>query len=160
MALEAVLKELISLESLPRQLVIAGLYCWSRFVKQVGVRLLQGLVTETSPAVARAPTAHFQASWGQSLHDMVGRLWFFTHDNPIPFSIHYSLRPSAKDQGITWVVIHVHHLVHFLLKINISENNFSLPGTQTGVFLLPSQALYQLSYGNIDTNCWKIIYLT
>ena len=80
-------------------------------------------------------------------------------------TIVFGLRPSAKDQGITWVVVVlllvlVHHLAHFLLKINSSESNLSLPGNRTGVLLLPSQALYQLSYGNIDTNCWKIIYLT
>ena len=47
---------------------------------------------------------------------------------------HFSLRPSAKDQGITGVVVLVlvlvlvHHLVHFLFRINLSEKNFSLPG--------------------------------
>ena len=40
--------------------------------------------------------------------------------------LYFCLRPSAKDQGITWAVVVVvlvlaHHLVHFLLKINLSE---------------------------------------
>ena len=72
---------------------------------------------------------------------------------------HFCLRPLAKDQGITWVVL-VHHLVHFLLKINLSENFFSFPWNRTRVLLVPSQALYQLSYGCIDTLLWKIIYFT
>ena len=59
-------------------------------------------------------------------------------------TVHFCLQPSAKDQGITWVVVLlglVHHLVHFLFKINLSEKKFSLPGNQTGVLLLPSRAL-------------------
>ena len=39
---------------------------------------------------------------------------------------YFCLRPSAKDQGITWVLlVLVHHLIHFLLKIKFSEKNFS-----------------------------------
>ena len=87
--------------------------------------------------------------------------WPMDQKQPLTFC----LRPSAKDQGITWVVavllvLLVHHLVHFLLKINLCEKNFSLPVNWTGVLLLTSQAHYQLSYGNIVTNCWKIICLT
>ena len=65
----------------------------------------------------------------------------------------YCLRPLAKDQGITWVVLVLvlHHLVHFLLKIILSEKKFSLPGNQTRVLLLPRQALNQLSYSATDT---------
>ena len=44
----------------------------------------------------------------------------------------FCLRPLAKDQGITWVVVLVlvlvlvvvHHLVHFLIKRNLSEKNY------------------------------------
>ena len=47
---------------------------------------------------------------------------------------YFCLWPSAKDQGITWaLLVLVHHLVHFLLKINWSEKNSSLPGNWTGV---------------------------
>ena len=38
----------------------------------------------------------------------------------------FCLRPSAIDQGITWVVVVVvvvHHLVHFLFKRNLSVKN-------------------------------------
>ena len=45
-------------------------------------------------------------------------------------------------------------------KIKLSEKNIALPGNLTGTLLLHSQALYQLSYRNFNTNCWKIIYLT
>ena len=72
----------------------------------------------------------------------------------------FCLRPLAKDQGITLVVVVlllvvvlvVNHLVHFLLKINLSEKHFSLLGNRIGVLMLPSQALYQLSYINIVPN--------
>ena len=42
----------------------------------------------------------------------------------------FCLRPSAKDQGITWVllVVFLHHLVHFILKINqVKKSSPSLP---------------------------------
>ena len=41
-----------------------------------------------------------------------------------PFN--FCLRPSAKDQGITWVLlvlVVVHHLAHFLFKRNLSCTN-------------------------------------
>ena len=86
---------------------------------------------------------------------------------PIPLryvSLPFCLRPSAKDQGITWVVlvlvVILHHLVHLLFKINLSEKKFSLPGNRTGVLILPSQALSQLSYSTTDTNSLEIFYLT
>ena len=41
---------------------------------------------------------------------------------------HFFLRPSAKDQGITWVVL-VHHLVHFLKKW-ISVKKIILPSVR------------------------------
>ena len=57
----------------------------------------------------------------------------------LPGTRAFCLWPSAKDQGITWVVVVVllvlvlvlvlvHHLVHFLLKINLSEKNIPLLG--------------------------------
>ena len=45
-------------------------------------------------------------------------------------------------------------------KIKLSGKNIAFPGNQTSTLLLHSQALYQLSYRNFNTNCWKIIYLT
>ena len=64
----------------------------------------------------------------------------------------FCLRPSAKDQGITWVLlVLVHHLVHFLLKINLIEKKFWVSNR--------GPLARQLSYGNIETNGWKMIYL-
>ena len=55
---------------------------------------------------------------------------------------YFCLRPSAKDQGITFVfvVVLVHHLVHFLFKRNLSEKKSSLTGNQTNVLQIHSQA--------------------
>ena len=55
----------------------------------------------------------------------------------------------AKDLGITWAVVVLFHLSHFLFKRNLSEKKFSLSGNHTGVILLPSHVLYQLSCSNI-----------
>ena len=66
----------------------------------------------------------------------------------VRFVADFCLRPSAKDQGITRVVlvaavlVLVHHLVHFLIKRNLSEKNS--PHLQ-----ITSLALYQLSYRDI-----------
>ena len=50
----------------------------------------------------------------------------------------FCLRPSAKDQGITWVVLVVvlvlHHLVHFLFKRNLSEKKSPWLGIKPGSF--------------------------
>ena len=88
----------------------------------------------------RLMTSQYQIFLARSI------IWWFA---PPKWSI--CLRPPAKDQGITWVVlvsVVLCNLVHFHLKINLSEKNFSLPGIWTKVLLLPSQALYQMS---IDT---------
>ena len=44
------------------------------------------------------------------------------------------LRPSAKDQGITWVVhlVVLHHMVHFLFKRNLNEKNYPWLGNELG----------------------------
>ena len=50
---------------------------------------------------------------------------------------HFCLRPSAKDQGITWVVVLVvvlHHLVHFHYKRNLSEKKSPSLGIEPGSF--------------------------
>ena len=62
----------------------------------------------------------------------------------------FCLRPPAKDQGITRVVVDVdvvvvlvlvlHHLVHFLFKRNLSEKKISLTGNRTRVLQIYSQA--------------------
>ena len=49
------------------------------------------------------------------------------------------LRPWAKDQGITWVVVVLvlvvlHHLVHFLFKRNLSELKYPWLGIKPGSF--------------------------
>ena len=49
------------------------------------------------------------------------------------------LRPSAKDQGITWVFLVLHHLVHFLLKINLSEKISPFLGIEPGLSCSPDQ---------------------
>ena len=64
----------------------------------------------------------------------------------------FCLRPSAKDKGITWVVVLVvlvHHLVHFLIKRNLSGKKFSRAGIQTWDLQITSLALYQLRYRDI-----------
>ena len=75
----------------------------------------------------------------------------------------FCLRPSAKDQGITQVVVVVavvflllvfplvHYLVHFLFIINLREK-FFFPGNQNRDLLFPSRAFYQLSYSEIVTH--------
>ena len=55
----------------------------------------------------------------------------------------FCLRPSAKDQIITWVVVLlvvvvVHHLVHFLFKRNLSENKSHLLRIKPGSFSSPA----------------------
>ena len=48
---------------------------------------------------------------------------------------YFCLRPSTKDQGITWVVlvvVLVHHLVHFLIKRNLSKKNSPAQWFKTG----------------------------
>ena len=65
------------------------------------------------------------------------------------------LLSAAIGQRITLVVLVlvVHHLVHLLSKIKLSEKKYSLPGNRPGILLLSSQALYQLSYSTTNTNC-------
>ena len=50
----------------------------------------------------------------------------------------FCLRPSTKDQGITWVVLVVlavlHHLVHYLIKRNLSEKKSPWLGIELGSF--------------------------
>ena len=78
----------------------------------------------------------------------------------------FCLRPSAKDLGITPVVVVVvvvlvlFRLSHFLNKINLREKNISVVGNLTGVLWHPSQALYQLGYSNVVTIKWYVIFLT
>ena len=74
----------------------------------------------------------------------------------------FCLRPSAKDLGITRVVVVLvlFHVSHFLIKRNLSEKNSSSERNQIGVLQHPSQVLYQLSYNNIGTYAWKVIFLT
>ena len=73
-------------------------------------------------------------------------------------------RPSAKDQGITWVlvvlVLVVHHLVHFLLKIHLSEKNSPFLGNEPGP-LAPqpstlSTELWQLSYKLLENYLFSL----
>ena len=71
--------------------------------------------------------------------------------------VYFCLRPLAKDQGITWVVVVVlvHHLVHFLSKRNLSKKN--LPDWKLNWGLqIHSQALYPLSNCLIVTQIVKI----
>ena len=49
----------------------------------------------------------------------------------------FCLWPSAKDQGITGVVVVVLHLVHFLIKTNLREKNYPQPDPQSGT--LPTE---------------------
>ena len=62
-------------------------------------------------------------------------------------SVLFCMRPSAKDLGITRVVIVLvlFRLAHFLFKRNLSEKKFSISGYQSEVLLLTSQ----LSYSDI-----------
>ena len=63
----------------------------------------------------------------------------------------FCLRPSAKDQGITWVVVVVLvlvvlvlvllHLVHFLIKRNLRENKTPQPGIEPGTSRSTAQHL-------------------
>ena len=63
----------------------------------------------------------------------------------------FFLQPSAKDQGITWVVVVLVlvlvlvHLVHFLFERNLSEKKY--PGWESN---RGPSALYPLSYRVID----------
>ena len=71
----------------------------------------------------------------------------------------FFLRPLAKDQGITWVVFLVpvvlHHLVHFLLKRNLSEKNLAGWESNRGPSdLQPST--YPMSYRAINVVNVKI----
>ena len=74
---------------------------------------------------------------------------------------HFCLRPSAKDQGITWVLVVVlllllvHHLVHFLLKRNLSEKNSPRSGIEPGSFSSPAK-----HFIHIVTQLVKNCYLT
>ena len=116
----------------------------------------------TEKAVIIPPELGFLIEWGFSWRYLLKYLIFVptrfylevNWDQFVAILNPFCLRPSAKDQGITWVVVVlvvVHHLVHFLLKINLSE---------TWVLLHLSQALYQLCNGKIVTKCRKITYLT
>ena len=54
----------------------------------------------------------------------------------------FCLGPSAKDQGITWVlVLIVHHLVHFLFKSNLSEKKSPWYGIELGSFRFTAKHL-------------------
>ena len=63
--------------------------------------------------------------------------------------------PSAKDQEITWVVVVVllvlvvHHLVHFLIKKNLSEKNSCKAGFKLGTSRSPVWHSSNWSYGDI-----------
>ena len=57
-------------------------------------------------------------------------IWYLAHTMK-----YFCLRPSAKDQGITWVVVVVvlvHHLFHFLIKRNLRLKNSPQPGFELG----------------------------
>ena len=88
---------------------------------------------------------------GRKIHFNIAALWFsqwresnLGHSLSSECAIHYSitswrnnpvesfcLRPSAKDQGITWVVL-VLHLVHILIKRNLREKNLPSRDSKLG----------------------------
>jgi len=52
-------------------------------------------------------------------------------------NVYFSLWPSAKDQGITLVIVLVrlvHHLVYVLIKRNLSDKYSPKPGFEPGTF--------------------------
>ena len=64
----------------------------------------------------------------------------------------FCLRPSAKDLGITRVVVVLvlFHLSHLLFKRNLNEKKIHPSGKQPGVLEHASQALQQLSLSDKD----------
>ena len=67
-----------------------------------------------------------------------------------PVWCNFCLRPSAKHQGITWVVVVVLllvlvlvvlHLVHFLITRNLRGKKTSQPGFEPGIFSSTAQYL-------------------
>ena len=75
--------------------------------------------------------------------------------------IHFCLRPSAKDQGITWVVVLlvVLHLVHFLTKRNLRGKNSPQPGYEPGTSRSTVWHSTNWARETLLLMCLKIIYL-
>ena len=73
---------------------------------------------------------------------------------------YFCLRPSAKGQGITWVVVVLvlvlHHLVHFLFKRNLSKK-ISLTEHWTRVHMFHSQVLIHWATESYLFLKWKLI---
>ena len=93
-----------------------------------------------------------------SLRRMIDRI----HFSP---NVTFCLRPSAKDLGITRVVVVVvvvvlFHLSHFLFKRNLSEKSSSSPGIESGSFGTPAKCSINWATDTLVNLWWKINYLT
>ena len=68
------------------------------------------------------------------VHQQISKLYSFVLSAIRQLFTYYCLRPSAKDQGITWVDVVLHHLVHFLIKRNFNEKISARPRLELRTF--------------------------
>ena len=75
----------------------------------------------------------------------------------------YCLRPSAKDQGITWVVVVLvvllHHLVHFLIKRNLNAKNSTKSWIEPRTFSSPVGCSTNWATKTLLQMLFKIVHL-
>ena len=84
----------------------------------------------------------------------------FFSDRQVWKNFPFCQQPSAKDQGINWVVVLVlFHSSHFLFKRNRSEKNSLWSGIKSGTFGPPIERCTNCAIETLFQTCLKIIYL-
>ena len=78
------------------------------------------------------------------------------------YLLSFCLQPSAKDQGITWVVVVLvlFHLYHSFIKRNLSEKNYHWPGFEMGSWGAPVKNSINCATAILFHNTRKIIYFS